>query len=75
MALNFPNNPTTNQTASVNGRLYKWNGTVWQLVSYSLPIATTTSVGGVQIGAGLNISNAGVVSDVGSMLYLWSNFR
>jgi len=75
MALNFPNNPSVNQTASVNGRLYKWNGTVWQLVSYALPIATTNTVGGVQIGAGLNVSSSGVVSNIGSMLYLWSNFR
>jgi len=75
MALNFPNNPVLNQTASVNNRLYKWNGSAWQLVSYSLPIATTSSIGGVQIGAGLNVSSSGVVSNVGSMLYLWANFR
>jgi len=75
MALNFPSNPSLNQQATINGRIYKWNGTAWQLVTYSLPLATTSSAGVVQVGAGLNVSSSGVVNNVGGMLYLWSNFR
>lgn len=74
MPLNFPSNPTNGQTATVNNRQYQWNGSAWQLVSYSLPNASTSTLGGVKIGAGLSVSS-GVVTDIGSMLYLWSNFR
>lgn len=32
MPLSFPSSPTTNQTATLNGRTYKWTG-VWEFVS------------------------------------------
>lgn len=75
MSLNFPSNPTNGQTASVNGRLYQWNGNVWQLVTYVLPNATNNTVGGVKVGDGLQVDNSGTIKDIGSMLYLWANFR
>ena len=75
MALNFPTNPTLNQTATVNNRQYQWNGSAWQLVSYSLPRASTTTVGGIRVGDGLQVNSSGIVTDIGSMLYLWANFR
>lgn len=75
MPLNFPTNPTNGQTATVNNRLYQWNGSVWQLVTYSLPNATNNTVGGVKIGDGLQVDSSGTIKDIGSMLYLWANFR
>lgn len=75
MALTFPSNPTNGQIATVNNRQYQWNGSAWQLVSYSLPVASSNTVGGVRIGNGLSVNASGVVTDIGSMLYLWSNFR
>lgn len=75
MPLNFPTNPTNGQTATVNGRLYQWNGSAWQLVTYTLPTASSNSLGGVRVGDGLQVNSSGTVTDIGSMLYLWANFR
>lgn len=77
MSLGFPSNPVLNQTTSINGRTYQWNGTAWNLVTYTIPIASTTSQGSVQIvdGGGINISGSGNLSSIGAQLYLWSNFR
>ena len=75
MPLNFPTNPTNGQAATVNGRLYQWNGSVWQLVTYVLPNATNNTVGGVKVGYGLQLYNSVTIKDIGSMLYLWANFR
>ena len=33
MPIDFPNNPTLNQEYTVNGVTWKWNGTVWDVVS------------------------------------------
>jgi len=76
MPLNFPNNPTNGQTTTINGRTYQWNGTAWNLVTYTLPTASTLSQGSVQIvdGGGINVSNSGQISSIGSQLYLWANF-
>ena len=77
MPLNFPSNPTLNQTATINGRTYQWNGSAWNLVTYTLPTASTASQGSVQVvdGGGVNVSSSGNISSVGAQLYLWSNFR
>jgi hypothetical protein len=77
MPLNFPNSPVLNQTTTVNGRTYQWNGTAWNLVTYTLPVASTSSQGSVQIvdGGGINVSASGNISSIGAQLYLWANFR
>lgn len=75
MALNFPSNPSNGQTATVNGRTYQWNGSAWQLAAYSLPRASTTTVGGVKVGNGLQVDASGTINNIGGMLYLWANFR
>lgn len=77
MPLNFPTNPTNGQNATVNGRVYQWNGSVWQLVTYTLPTASTSNQGSVRIvdGGGINVSSSGDISSIGSQLYLWLNFR
>ena len=57
MPLNFPSNPTLNQTTTINGRTYQWNGSAWNLVTYTLPTASTASQGSVQVvdGGGVNV--------------------
>lgn len=77
MPLNFPNNPTNGQIASVNGRSYQWNGSAWQLVSYSLPAASVSNNGSVKIidGGGITVDPSGSINSIGSQLYLWANFR
>ena len=77
MSLNFPNNPTNGQVANINGRNYQWNGSAWQLVTYTLPVASTLNQGSVKIadGGGINVNSSGDISSIGSQLYLWANFR
>lgn len=36
MALDFPNSPSLDQTYSVNGKIYKWNGEKWIIVTTTL---------------------------------------
>jgi hypothetical protein len=47
MALSFPNNPTTGQTTTQNGRTYSWSGYAWEFVTQNVNSArsslTTTS--------------------------------
>ena len=33
MPLSFPSSPSVNQTATINGRTYRWTGSVWEFVS------------------------------------------
>jgi hypothetical protein len=77
MPLGFPNNPTLNQQAVINNKTYVWNGSAWNLVPYILPSASTSNQGSVQIldGGGINLASSGVISSIGSQLYLWANFR
>jgi len=32
MAIDFPNSPSLNDTFSSSGKIWKWNGTSWELV-------------------------------------------
>jgi hypothetical protein len=77
MSLSFPNSPMNGQTTTINGRTYQWSGSAWNLVTYTLPVASTTSQGSVQVvdGGGINISPSGQIGSIGSQLYLWANFR
>jgi hypothetical protein len=72
-ALQFPLNPTVNQVfVGSNGINYTWDGIKWvgkgqlgappQPPQYVLPPATPVQLGGVEIGSGLTIDNAGVLS-------------
>ena len=54
MALVFPSNPNVNDTYTVNGRTYVWNGTTWRTIKAPVPDVLPTlsvdndfSVGGV----------------------------
>ena len=110
MAINFPHSPSTNETYSVGGRTWKWDGTSWIIHStiasgiqrtdlsaetvsagttqltynnstgkftytppdlsgylttqYTLPAATTTTLGGVKIDGSTITINNGVISGV-----------
>jgi hypothetical protein len=58
MPLSFPSSPAVNQTATLNGRQYRWTGSAWEFVASGggsdsrfdyfkpLPPASVTAVGG-----------------------------
>jgi hypothetical protein len=39
-AIDFPNSPSVNDTHTVGNRIWKWNGTVWEVVRSTVPYAT-----------------------------------
>lgn len=47
MPINFPDNPSADDTYTVNGRTYKWSGTKWRrhrvAIASSVPSLTTTN--------------------------------
>ena len=66
MAINFPNNPVANVTThTANNITWQWDGTTWialgQTDTYSLPIASPSTLGGIKVGNGLTIQS-GVLS-------------
>jgi hypothetical protein len=44
MAINFPNNPTTNQVFNSNGKTWRWNGTSWSALRGPLSSPENTPV-------------------------------
>jgi hypothetical protein len=46
MPFNFPGSPTVNQLSRQNGRIYRWSGYSWDLLSDSLQTVQTLLVGG-----------------------------
>lgn len=47
--------------------LYQYDGTAWKAVGgvYELPIASSTTLGGIKVGGGLQISESGTLSTTG----------
>jgi len=39
-AIDFPDSPALNSTHTVGNRVWKWNGTVWEVVRSTVPYAT-----------------------------------
>ena len=39
-AIDFPNSPSVNDTHTVGDRVWKWNGTVWEVVRSTVPYST-----------------------------------
>jgi hypothetical protein len=39
-AIDFPNSPSVNDTYTVGNRVWKWNGTVWEVVRSTVPYST-----------------------------------
>ena len=59
-----PSNPKEGQFYynTSDKKLYYYNGTTWVDSTYLLPIASATVLGGIKIGAGLNMAADGTVS-------------
>ena len=86
-AIDFPNSPSVNDTHTVGNRVWKWNGTVWEVVRSTVPYATgatgpTGNTGAVgQTGAtgltGLTgvtgVTGAGPTGPTGSVDYTDAN--
>lgn len=69
--ISFPSSPTTGQRyTAANGVTYIWDNEKWQSeastfgtgMNYILPPATNSRLGGVQIGANINVDINGVIS-------------
>jgi len=73
-AIDFPNSPSVNQTHTVGNRVWKWNGTTWDVLRSSVPYSTgatgpTGAVGPTgATGAGSTgaVGNTGATGAVGS---------
>jgi len=86
-AIDFPDSPALNSTHTVGNRVWKWNGTVWEVVRSTVPYATgatgpTGNTGAVgQTGAtgltGLTgvtgVTGAGPTGPTGSVDYTDAN--
>jgi hypothetical protein len=59
MALDFPNDPTLNQTYTSGGRSWKWNGISWQLDGIATSTVTGVPAGSGQAGQVLASDGAG----------------
>lgn len=66
MAINFPNSPSLNDTHTVNGVIYTWDGTAWVTSSgvdtFELVQDLTPMLGGDLDGNSKNIRNVGVLT-------------
>ena len=40
MAINFPDNPSLNETFSVDGKTFQWNGEYWRVISSGYQVGT-----------------------------------
>jgi hypothetical protein len=57
MAINFPNSPSLNDTYTVNGITYTWDGTVWVTGSISSPTFELVQDTTPQLGGDLDLNN------------------
>ena len=63
MAINFPNNPSVNDTFTSGGTTFTWNGSSWvSAISTNILDDTTPQLGGDLDGATKNINNVGVIT-------------
>ena len=65
-AIDFPSNPSVNQTHTASGITWTWDGTSWKAqgstTTYTLPTASTGTLGGVKVGGNFSIDGAGTLS-------------
>ena len=71
-AIDFPNSPSVNDTHTVGNRVWKWNGTVWEVVRSTVPYSTgptgptgSTGITG-QTGANGNTGATGATGQTGA---------
>ena len=57
MAINFPNNPSVNDTHTVGSTTYTWDGTVWVTGSISSPTFQLLTDTTPQLGGDLDLNN------------------
>ena len=57
MAINFPNNPSVNDTHTVGSTTYTWDGTVWVTGSISSPTFELVQDTTPQLGGDLDLNN------------------
>lgn len=77
MALSFPSSPTVGQTASVNGRQFTWDGTVWNLSSNVAGHASTHTSGGSDAVTIVTsqVSDLAAGANAATRFFLWLNFK
>ena len=65
-AIDFPASPSVNQTHTASGVTWTWDGTSWKAqgstTTYTLPTASTGTLGGVKVGGNFTIDGAGTLS-------------
>ena len=65
-AIDFPASPSVNQTHTASGVTWTWDGTSWKAqgstTTYTLPTASTGTLGGVKVGGNFSIDGAGTLS-------------
>ena len=65
-AIDFPSSPSVNQTHTASGITWTWDGTSWKAqgstTTYTLPTASTGTLGGVKVGGNFSIDGAGTLS-------------
>jgi hypothetical protein len=74
-AIDFPDSPALNSTHTVGNRVWKWNGTVWEVVRSTVPYATgATGPTGNTGSTGLTgVTGAGPTGPTGSVDYTDAN--
>jgi hypothetical protein len=74
-AIDFPNSPALNSTHTVGNRVWKWNGTVWEVVRSTVPYSTgPTGPTGPTGSTGLTgVTGAGPTGPTGSVDYTDAN--
>ena len=74
-AIDFPNSPSVNDTHTVGNRVWKWNGTVWEVVRSTVPYSTgPTGPTGPTGSTGLTgVTGAGPTGATGSVDYTDAN--
>ena len=65
-AIDFPSSPSVNQTHTASGITWTWDGTSWKAqgstTTYTLPTASTGTLGGIKVGGNFAIDGAGTLS-------------
>jgi hypothetical protein len=64
-AIDFPDSPSVNDTHTVGNRIWKWNGTVWEVVRSTVPYATGPTG---DVGATGAVGQTGATGATGSSI-------